>query len=449
MSVWMRVAVAIALCAGLAACGGGGGGGGGGESAPPPLTATVSVNGSTATPGTDGQYAVKPGDAVEIVPSQAADWTGSGSDPAVTLRSATTTPTRWTARILNAKPQTLTYTASAKASANASLTRDIVLKIAPGDARNGEYRVYATSGLQLKLRLDFDIHAYDMISGDGTTLSDEFSAVADEPGTFAFKSSRLWMVTDIVRFRVVPDAVIGTFPFDDAFVVGPTPIRPFIAVRKLVTQQADLAGVYNRVGVQHYRNSPSRSSILQMQVPAGGRQLLMCNSLAIYSIANCTGNIVTYTVTASDEAGVWNIVNVANANDGGRMVIADVGGSHIYLSAGKPAAQPDTAVWRIGVADAPDWNAAIAYGGSTVPDWGKITMTQNDYVRAILRPDGPAGSATSAVNTNGPNGPAGLRAITPQGDSNIYFGVRNSKVFAVVGASNDTTGGYVMISAFE
>jgi hypothetical protein len=409
------------------------------------LTATVSVNGSTATAGTDGQYAVKPGDAVEIVPSQAADWTGSGSDAAVTLRNATTTPTKWTARIANAKPQSFTYTASAKATANASLTKDIVLKVAAGDARNGEYRVYATSGTQLKLRMDFDFRAYDMVAGDGTTLSDEFSAVADEPGTFAFKSSRVSTVANIARFRIATDAVIGAFPFDDAFVAGTYSIRPFIAVRKLVTQQADLAGVYNRVGIQHYRASPSSSSILQMQVLAGGTQLLMCNSQIIYSVPNCTGLLNTYTVTASNEAGIWNIVNVANPADGGRMVIADVGGEHMYLSAG--TSTTDTVVWRIGVTDAPAWNAATAYGGSTTQDWGKTVMTQNDYVRSVLNPDGTTGSTTSYVNLNGLTGPAGLRSISLSG--NTYFGVRNSKVFAAVGAANLTTGGYVLLSAFE
>lgn len=442
MNIWMRMA-GLALCASLAACGGGGGGG-----EAPSLSATVSVNGSAATAGSDGQYAVKPGDTVEIVPSQAAEWTGSGSDAALTLRSATTTPTKWSARILNAKPQSFTYTASAKASANASLTKDIVLKVAAGDARNGEYRVYATSGLKLKLRMDFDIKAYDMVAEDGTTLSDDFSAVADEPGTFAFKSSRVSTVANIARFRMATDAVIGAFPFDDAYVAGSHPIRPFIAVRKLVTRQADLAGVYNRVGIEHRPNAGSTSNIMQLQVVAGGGQLIQCRSQIIYDMAHCApASLTTFKVTASADAGIWDIVNVADANDGGRIAIADVGGEHMYLSAGKT--QPDLAVWRIGVIDAPDWNAATAYGASTTPNWGKIDMTQIDYTRTILSPDGSGGSAISTMNSMGTNGPAGMRSISlPNGRS--YFGLRNSKVFAVVGANgSSTTAGYAMLSAFK
>lgn len=439
----------MALCAGLTACGGGGGSGGSTPAPVVPLTATVSVNGSAAAPGTDGQYAVKPGDTVEIVPSQAADWTGTGSDAAVTLRNATTTPTKWSARILNAKPQTFTYTASAKASANASLTKDIVLKVAAGDARNGEYRVYATSGLKLKLRMDFDIKAYDMVAEDGTTLSDDFIAVADEPRTFAFKSSRVSTVANIARFRVVTDGVIGAFPFNDAFVAGSHPIRPFIAVRKLVTQQANLAGVYNRVGVQRLQDGTSSSNIMQMQVMAGGSQLVMCRSQNIYDIANCApADLSVFTVTASDEAGIWNIVNVANAADGGRIAIADVGGERMYLSAGKTT--PDMAVWRIGVLDAPDWTAATAYGASTTQTWGKTVMTPTDYVRTTLNLQGESGSATSFTSLMGASRPAGMRQISiSSAPGNTYFGVRNSKVFAVVGASNATTGGYVMINAFE
>jgi hypothetical protein len=53
---------------------------------------------------------------------------------------------------LSAAAAVLTVTASA----DASHTQDVVFDIAPGDARNGSYTVFATNGSRQVLTLDFD-----------------------------------------------------------------------------------------------------------------------------------------------------------------------------------------------------------------------------------------------------------------------------------------------------
>ena len=92
-----------------------------------PMTLTVNVNGAAATAGTDGLYAAKPGDTVEVVPNQNADWTSaSATADAVTLRNADISPTKWKAQIVNTTTAASNFTVSAKSSANAALTTTVI-----------------------------------------------------------------------------------------------------------------------------------------------------------------------------------------------------------------------------------------------------------------------------------------------------------------------------------
>ena len=451
MRLLISLACVAALAAGLAGCGGGGGGGGGGGFPVAALTTTVSINGSAATADANGQFAVKPGDTVEITSSLGADWTTSGSNAtAVSLRNPNVSASKWAAQILNGTAGAVTYTVSAKASANPSLTKATVLSISAGDARNATYRVYATNALQYQLTLDFNANVYTIVNQDGTApVTDTFSTDSSEPGSFFFKTSRVTSTANMSRFRMTTDAVVGAFPFVDPVAAGTVyAVKPFIGARNLVTSQAQLDGTYNRLGIQRTAAS-ELSQITQTELSAGGTVFKLCASSTIYSIANCPlGTVSTYTVAATEIPGVWQIANVANPADAGRFAMARIGNQNVYLSAGAVPSTPGLYVWRLGVQDTPVWAAATGHGGSTKGNWGTTNMTAAGNTRSVINPDGTTGAIANVFGDMGLMGPAGMRQF-PDGTGSAYFATYNTKLFTLVGASNATTGGYVQLNLLD
>lgn len=443
MKFLFSLACAVALAAGLTACGGGGGG----DSASS-LNMTVSINGSPAAASANGQYAVKPGDTVEITPSQGADWATSGGG--VNLRNPSISAARWSAQILNSTASAATYTVTAKASANPSLARAAVLNVSAGDARNGTYRVYATNSQQYQLSLDFNVNAYTFVNQDGSTpVSDTFGTDSAEPGSFFFKTDRVSSVANMSRFRVGTDVVVGAFPFVDPFAAGSYAVKPFIGARKLVTNQADLVGTYNRLGIQRTASAET-SQITQTQISAGGTVSRLCHDNTIYSIANCPpGSVTTSTIAATEIPGVWSIVNNANPNDSGRFAMALIGDQKVYLSAGMTPATPGMLVWRLGVQDTPTWGSGAGYGGSTKGSWGAVTVTDTTSSRTAFLPDGTSSQAFNNLHPMAAIGPLGMRTLTDIATGETYFFTYNTKLYTVVGASNPTTGGYLQLSLLD
>ncbi len=446
----MRVLFSMACVATFAGLVGCGGGGGGSETAPV-LTTTVTINGAPAVVNASGQFVTQPGDTVEITPSQGAEWTTTASDgAAVSLRNPNISDTRWTAQILNGTTGVATYTVSAKATANASLTKTTVLNVAGGDARNGTYRVYAASALQYLLTLDFNANVYTLTNADGTSpTSDTFASDASEPGTYVFKSARITSNTNTSRFRVTTDAIVGAFPFTDPVATGTVyAVKPFLAARKLVTVAAELDGLYNRLGIQRTASS-ELSQITQTQFSAGGTVYKLCNDSAINSIANCSpASLITYNVAATDVPGVWLITNVVDATDSGRFAMARIGDQNVYLSAGATPATPGRYVLRVGVQDTPIWTTtAVGYGSSTAGSWGRVDFTATGNTRSAVGTDGTVAAATNVFSNMAGTGPAGMRQIS--GGGGTYFATYNGKLFAIVGASNATTGGYFQLSLLD
>jgi hypothetical protein len=446
MKSWISLACTAVLAAGLVACGGGGGG-----SAPPAMAATVTINGSAATVSAGGQYAVKPGDTVEITPTQGANWTSSGSDAsAITLRNPTVSGTKWTAQILNGTPNLVAYTVSATASANPALTQQTVLSVAAGDARNGQYRVYGTSGAQQLLTLDFNVNTYKLTNTDGTgAVSDDFTADSAEAGSFIFKSTRIASTVNTARFRMTTDAVVGGFPFVENFAATTSyAVTPFLGVRKFVTAAASLDGVYNRLGVAQTATTLT-SQILQMSISGGGTLVTMCADNTIYSIANCPpASQSTYTITPSEPAGIWLLTNTTDPTDSGKFAIARIGDQNVYLSAGARPLVPGEIVWRLGVQDTPTWQPGTARGASTTGDWGKVDFTTTNYIRSAFNPDATTSSSTGPVGTMAPIAPAGMR-ILQDGAGHIFFGTYNTKLLTIVSQSNPGTAGYVQLSLID
>jgi hypothetical protein len=455
-------ACAAALAAaGLVGCGGGGGGGGGGVgfmAAPAPaaaLTTTVSINGNPATADGSGQFAVKPGDTVEITSSQGAEWTTSASSAgAISLRNPSTSGTKWSAQILNATAGAVTYTVSAQASANASSTKATVLNVAAGDARNGTYRVYATNGLQYELSLDFNVNFYTLVKLDSAAqvadspVSDTFYTDSAEPGTYFFRTSRVASPVNVSRFRMTTDAVVGAFPFVDPFAATTAyAVKPFIGARNLVTDQAQLDGNYNRLGIQRTA-SEETSQIGQIELSSGGTVMKFCQHLNIYTVPNCPlASLATYTISATDVPGVWRVVNNANPADGGRFAMARIGDQKVYLSAGAAATVQGMLLWRLGVQDA-TWGSATGHGGSTGGSWGTVSLTATGNTRSVIHADGTTSATANTFQPMGAQQPSGMRLIT-DGGSHTYFATNNTKLFTIVGASNATTGGYLQLNLLD
>jgi len=449
---WGKVVGAALLFAALTACGGGGGGGGsssgggGGAGqepvATPPvvvaLTVSVSVNGMAVAADGHGQYAAKPGDTIEIVSSQSAAWT-SASAPvgAVTLRNAAVAPAKWSAQVVNGTSAFATFTVSAKATADASLTKDTVFAVRPADVRNAEYRVFASNGSKQVLVLNFDTMTYEMTDDANVMVADTFAPDAANPGAYLFNSARMTTPVNNARFRFTDNTVVGSFPFEKTSSV-PTAyvVQPFVASNALVTKQSDLDGIYNRLGI-NLSSSPD-SNIRASQITANGTRYLLCNEVAITSIANCpNSSLLTYAVTPEPANYLWRITNMANPADTGTFSIARIGGQNVYLSAGL-VQQPSGAfrVFRIGVEESLTLPRATARGGDNLGASGSFTLDATTYSKRDINPDGSPANADYLVSSIGP---LGIWAVNATG-ANRYFAIHSGKLTAVVGARGPIAG---------
>jgi hypothetical protein len=324
------------------------------------------------------------------------------------------------------------------------LTKDTVLKVAGGDVRNGDYKVFATNGTQLTLALNLDTQTYDMTDPAGAVTSGAFTADATESGTYVFKSSRIGAAVNTARFRMTTDTVVGSFPFATLPSSTVYAVQPFIASRALVTKQSALDGTYNRFGIQV--NATTRNSnIRQGQVTNGGTVFLLCNQVAIYAIANCPGgSVLTYTVSPGSSSTSWNIVNVADPTDKGAFSIAVVAGQNVYVSAGLNTVGDN--VFRVGLPETGAWANSLAHGADTNGTWGTLTLDATTGASSFLKPDGSTASVGYSLGTLGLVGPLGMRASGTA--PNAYFLMQGTKLSMVVGAIGNN-GGYVQLGLLD
>lgn len=437
MRSWSSVIALAVTLGGVTACGGGGGGGGGGAFIPvQTMNLAVTVNGSAAVADGSGQYAVKPGDMVEVTPSIGADWsTASSGANAVTIRSTNISGSKWAAQMVNSTTAQATYTVTAKATGAASVSKDAVFKVAGGNAQNGTYRVWATNGAQSQLALNFDTRTYDMTDSAGVVSSDAFSADPKEAGTYVFTSSKVKAAFNAARFRVTTDAVVGAYPFDDPQVASTQTVQPFVASRSVLTAQGDLDGAYTRLGV-NYGPGVRNSQIRVVQLSAGGTIFQQCNDAAVHDIASCSA-VATYAVTPGTNNG-WNYVNVADPSDKAAFTVAYVGGQRVLLQAGLDQTGTQR-VFRMGIiATAPIANTAR--GGTTNGGWGTLGFDGANVSWAVTKADSTPDTQTLAFSSLG--WPTGLRSAGAV--PNFYFVMQNSALsVAVGGAQPDSSAGYM------
>ncbi|MGJ7528397.1 hypothetical protein [Variovorax sp. GB1P17] len=317
------------------------------------------------------------------------------------------------------------------------------------DARNGRYKVYAANGSRQTLALNMDSLRYEMTDDTGTTASGSFTADSAEAGSFVFDSSRITSPVNTARFRLTTDTVVGAFPFAVAQVTPASyAVRPFVASRALVKAQAELDGVYNRLGI-NLTATTGDSSITQIQVANGGTTLYLCNDNGVYRIDNCpTASVRTYTVSAGPTVDTWHIVNVTNPSDNGNFGIARVGGDNVYLSAGIVPSTPTTSVFRIGLPERATWPTIAARGGATNGSWGSTSIGATSYARTQVLPDGTSATRSATLATMGIIGPLNMRLASFSGPEG-HFASQSSKLFAMVGSRNPATAGAIEIDLID
>lgn len=450
MKWYSYAASAAVLIGGLSGCGGGGGGGGGGAAFPllpvpaATLSFSVTVNGNSATEDGSGQYSVKPGDTVTVVPNLGADWTSnSAPSGSVSLRDPDISSNKWSAQIVNSTTASSVLTVSAKATSNAALTKDAVFIVSAGDARNGSYKVFAANGTRQALALNFDTLSYVMTDDTGANVSAAFSTDPTEAGTYLFKSTRNTAKAINTRFRITTDTVVGSFPFQVAKVPGTYAVQPFVASRALVTTPSALDGTYTRLGI-NMQAATRDSNIRQVQVTGAGTVLYMCDEVGITSIAACPApSLLTYNVTPGATPDAWNIANVADPLDAGAFYIARVAGKNVYLSAGTNPKAPNDAVFRIGLVESASWPASKTSGGDTNGSWGTLDFDATTYSTLLAR--GDATGYGFIANLNSPSATiANLRGFTDPSNE-TYFGTQDGTLSVVVGARTGPVAGYLQV----
>ncbi|MGJ7494384.1 hypothetical protein ACSFA8_04850 [Variovorax sp. RT4R15] len=456
---WFVMAVGtVALASSLVGCGGGGGGSGGGflpiapvapTTPAAPLTVSVSVNGAAATADANGQYSVKAGDTIAITPSQAAEWTTSpaaSAASAITPISADVSSAKWSAQLINTTTAASTYTVSAKATSNSALTKDTVLNVAGGDARNGTYKVFATNGTKQTLAINFDTMSYTMTDSAGVAISDAIKADPTRAGSYLFASARNIAVTNNARFRVTTDAIVGSFPFALSSSPSNFGVQAFVAARTFITTQAQLDGTFTRLGI-NLTATTRDSNIRQAKITGGGTVFLLCNEVAITAVDSCpTVSLLTYNVTPGASSDLWRIENVIDPSDTGSFSIAQIGGQPAYFAAGPVANTPTMNVFRIGLAASATWAITASTGGDTSGTWGSVNFDATTYGSTVTRGDGTIGSLAYPLNFSTlPPGLAGINFAGPD----RYFGAQNGVLSAVVGARTGPVAGYMQIGLVD
>lgn len=319
---------------------------------------------------------------------------------------------------------------------------------APGDARNGVYRIYAANGSQQMLSINFDTMSYTVTDGTGDATSGSFINDVAETGTYVFLNSRVAGSVNNARFRIAQDVVVGGFPFAAPYSNPATyAVQPFLAVRSLVTDAAQLDGTYNRFGISRSSLGVADSQILQLKISQSGRLLEMCFDNAINRIENCPQSSKrSYTITA-DASGLWRGTNPADTTDQQTFRMARIGDQNVYLTAGTSFSPSNQQALRIGLQDSTAWPASRAIGLSTEKTWGVNNLSSALSRRRSITPDGVFGTLELPITTMG-GGPDGIRGLNLSGDHKYYV-MQNGLLSVIVGTRNANTQGYIQINLLD
>lgn len=316
------------------------------------------------------------------------------------------------------------------------------------DSRNGSYAVYAANGTQLTLSINMNAKSYVMTDPEGASASGSFAEDFTEPGTYVFDTTRVPALVNLARFRITADAVVGQFPFANAYSNPATyAVQPFIAARTFVTAGATLDGVYNRLGISHSRNGSVDSQVVPLRISGTGTLLDMCFDNTIYTIDACpTGSRRSYAL-AVDASARWTGTNVANPDDKIGFRVTRINGQNVYLSAGASTSDPDTQVFRLAVPESASWPSVTTRGGSTVGTWGRTTLDTTTYLRAAAYAEDNYRTLTVPV-TPLASGPEGIRVVT--NGTEKYHVAQGAGLAIVTGFRTiESTVGYIAFGLVE
>lgn len=444
------------LVLGLTACGGGGGGGGAGFPILPvtvPVAAPttgVTVNGQAAVTDSSGAVALKSSDSVEVTASPDADWTSSaGTAGAVTLSNATITGAKWAATLVNTTTTDQSYTLGAKVKASAGETKNIVFKVA---APPQPYRVFNANGTQLTLALDLDHKTFTFTDSAGARVSTgTVAADASEAGTYIFQDSLTKALPyNNARFRVTADAVVGGYYFPKSVGATAFPYATFVASRKFVTAQADIAGVYNNVGVQNKPGAGTGGADLltggteQVRITTGGAELLRCTTVLV-RIDNCApGSLTHYTVSAPDAAGNWTFTNAADATDKVVLAVARIGSENVLLGAGPDRVTAANSYFSVGIVEPGSWPSGTAYAAGYGGGWGKMQIDGASLMGTGTDFGGTSTTVNYTVMPAVSTQPVGVRQVDRGALPAVMFAVQSPQFYASLYGVN-WFGGYLQI----
>ena len=312
------------------------------------------------------------------------------------------------------------------------------------------YRLAATNGTRPELRLDMGARSYTLTESTGESVTGSFYAATDSTGIFIFSSPRITAVANTARFKIVDNIIVGGFPF--AVTQSATPafaVQPFVGSSKLETEASALDGVYNRLGID-VSPTASTSSIQQFGISNGGKELARCMSARPLRIDQCPPQDQQHwTIDPFDASspGSVRMVETANPSNYTYFSVAPSAGQKIFLIAGKSLDDPANAVFRIGVSESANWPSGGGDGLATTGSWGRVQVYPDHSTRAVLLPDGTTRNTYNPLSAMDADGPLGMRAL--YGTPETYFTMQGAKIFALVGANNASTGGYLQLSLMD
>jgi hypothetical protein len=312
------------------------------------------------------------------------------------------------------------------------------------------YRLSATNGARPELRLDMASRSYTLKDPSGETVTGSFAPDSAEPGVFVFSSPRITSVTNTARFKVVGDIITGGFPFAVTQSVTPAfAVQPFVGSRAMEAAPSAIEGVYNRFGID-VSPTASTSNIQQFRIFNNGTELVRCTNNIIYRIELCPASDLehwTVDLSAATVPGSLKMVETANPSNSTTFSVAQSGGQKIFLIAGKSFNDPNNAVFRIGLSENSDWPTGKGHGLATTGSWGRVQVYADHSTRAVLTPDGATSNTYNPLSPMPANGPSGMRAL--YGNNGTYFIMQGAKIFALVGANNASTAGYLQLSLMD
>ena len=324
---------------------------------------------------------------------------------------------------------------------------------APGDSRNGRYKVFATNGTQQTLKLNLDTKRYEMTDNTGATVAGAIADDSAEAGTYIFTTGRVANTPyNTARFRVSGGAVVGGFPFAVAF-SNPASYaaQPFIAARTFVTRAADLDGTYNQLAVTQ-NAAGTDSSITTFKLQNSGTSMVLCSGNGISAIDACPAESqVAYSVTWDAANARWQAIRLDNPdpNQGQIFHMARIGGQNIQLRATFGASQASK-IFRIGLPESDAWPSVTAHGHATDGSWGSSELNVYWNGRTSTSVNGTTGTLNFPVNMIG--GLSALRVVNgplPRNE-NKYFEARSSGLSVLVGARlNVNTQGYIQLNLVD